>query len=255
MNKICFILLFTVSYGINCQNNLIDEIKERGHITVAVLNDDYFPYYYVGSNEQITGSDIDLANLLGEELGVEVRYNRSADTYLKLIELIDNRVADIIISRFPRELLYSEKVLITDPYLKIDKGLLLNRIKLYQNMGKNQNTKSFIKDFNGKIGVVKKSSDHERVKSNFIKADIVKYRNIDRCINDLLKGDILAIYDDTVNIDTVLEKNPKYLLNLQKVILTDINDYLVMAVNKNEILFKQWLDILINDLTLNLEDK
>lgn len=253
MNKICIILFFSVSLSINCQNNLINEIKEKGYITVALLKNDNPPYYYINSDGELSGSDIQLITSLSHDLGVEVRYNREADTYVKLLELIENKTSDITISRLARESGYSQKILFSNPYLKVTKGLLINRIELYRSMEKAQSVKSYIKKFKGSIGILGNSSDIENIKSLFPMADIVKYKKMDRGIKELLKGEVLALFDDSTNFDRVINSYPEYLLKLQKITFSDLYDNLVIAVHKDEILLKQWIDIVIDELTRNSE--
>ncbi len=84
-----------VTLSISAQANLLSEIEERGVIRVAVPQD-FPPFGSVGTDMQPRGYDIDMANYIGEQLGVSVEL--ITVTSANRIPYLQTGRADLVIS-------------------------------------------------------------------------------------------------------------------------------------------------------------
>lgn len=84
-----------VTLSIGAQANLLSEIEERGVIRVAVPQD-FPPFGSVGTDMQPRGYDIDMANYIGEQLGVSVEL--ITVTSANRIPYLQTGRADLVIS-------------------------------------------------------------------------------------------------------------------------------------------------------------
>ncbi|KDE40178.1 ABC-type amino acid transport/signal transduction system, periplasmic component/domain [Nitrincola lacisaponensis] len=84
-----------VTLSLSAQANLLSEIEDRGVIRVAVPQD-FPPFGSVGTDLQPRGYDIDMANYIGEQLGVSVEL--ITVTSANRIPYLQTGRADLVIS-------------------------------------------------------------------------------------------------------------------------------------------------------------
>lgn len=75
---ISIMLVLTMSAcGKKSSGNLLEEIKERGYITVATEGD-WSPYtYHDEKTDELVGFDVELGKMIADKLGVEVQYQET----------------------------------------------------------------------------------------------------------------------------------------------------------------------------------
>ncbi|MTW03745.1 transporter substrate-binding domain-containing protein [Duganella ginsengisoli] len=206
----------------------IARIVNQGELVVAMLSTDTPPFFYAeGGN--LAGTDVDLARLVGSELGVPVRFDRSAKTYDGVVEAVAEGRADLGISRLARTLKRGQMVHFSNTYMKLSHALLINRVNFAAIAGE-QPLPQVIRNFNGTLGVIAGSSWEEFGRRNFPKAKLVAYPTWADVVNAVKKGDVVAAYRDELEVLQILKKDPGLALTLRTVTFSDMESTLSLMV-------------------------
>ncbi|HEY3599919.1 MAG TPA: ABC transporter substrate-binding protein [Paraburkholderia sp.] len=203
-------------------------IVGRGVLVVAVLSVDQ-PPFFEERNGQLTGLDIDLAHELAQKLGVQLRFNRDANTFDGVVDLLAKGQADIAISKLSRTLPRAEVISFSTPYLRLKRALLLNRVRFAQ-LAHGQPVPDVIRAYDSTIGVVANSSYADYVTANFPNAQVRSYPTWNAVLNALNAGEVTAAYRDEFEVKRVLQIDPTASLRLRVVTLDDLEDTLAIAV-------------------------
>jgi len=210
----------------------IARIVTRGELVVAMLGVDTPPFFYEKKGE-LVGLEVDLARAIGKELGVKVRFNREAKTFNAVVDIIARGEADMAISKLSRTLARTQIISFSQPYLTLNHALILNRVKFAQ-FAKDKPLPQVIRNFNGTIGVIAKSSFSDYAQRNFPKAKVQEYPGWGDVLKALDKGEIIGAYRDEFEVKRILKADPTASLVLRTVTLKDLEDTLGIAVGIND---------------------
>jgi polar amino acid transport system substrate-binding protein len=210
----------------------IARIVMRGEIVVAMLGVDTPPFFYEKKGE-LVGLEVDLAKAIAKELGVNIRFNRTAQTFNGVVDRIARGEADIAVSKLSRTLARSQIISFSQPYLSLNHALILNRVKFAQ-FARDRALPDVIRGFTGSIGVIAKSSFSDYAKRNFPKAKVVEYPGWPEVLKALDRGDIIGAYRDEFEIKRILKSDPTASLVLRTVTFKDLEDTLGIAVGIND---------------------
>ena len=207
----------------------IQRILDRGKLVVALLGTDNAPFFMdeASSNDPI-GFDVKIARGLADALGVDLEFNRSAETFNEVVDKVYQLEADIAISKLSRTLSRAQRVRFSHPYVTMRQGLLVNRIQLAEQSEGDQ--VGAIRNFKGDVGVIQGSSYGSFIKQKFPDATIRKYPTWNDIVEAVVNGKIQAAYRDELEVKKVILKNPDAALRLQTIALTDTRDQIAMAL-------------------------
>ncbi|VXD16031.1 putative transporter [Planktothrix serta PCC 8927] len=206
----------------------LQTIVDRGELIVAVLGIDVAPFFAKNQQGDLIGLDIKIAQDLATALGVSLKFNRTAKTFNDVVDIVDLREADLAISKLSQTLARAKKVLFSSPYLTLRHGLLINRLQLAK-ASKGKDTVDFLKNFEGKIGVIKGSSYVGFTQEKFPQAQIVEFTTWEDVISAAMRGDVLAAYRDELEVKKIIFNQPNVALNFKTVALTDTQDPISIA--------------------------
>lgn len=255
--RIVFLVILAIIFSVPCALSQdchpgIKRIKERGKLIIAMLNEDQPPFFMVNKKGELYGLDVKLGTDIANKLGVEVEFVRKAKSFDEVIDMIVRKEADVAISNLSKTLKRSEKVLFTNPYIILRKGLLVNRLKMAQARG-DEDPIEFIVNMKGDIGVIAASSYVYFARSMFPEATIKEFKTKKDIISALEKGDILAAFRDEVEIKKIIRANPGISLDVQTVIFKDTKDPIAMAVSRDNTHFLYWLNEYLEMRDFNLD--
>jgi polar amino acid transport system substrate-binding protein len=205
----------------------IARIVSRGELVVAMLGVDTPPFFYE-KNGELVGLEVDLAKAIGKELGVNVRFNRTAKTFNAVVDTIARGEADIAVSKLSRTLARAQVISFSQPYLSLNHALILNRVKFAQ-FARDRALPEVIRGFTGTVGVIGKSSFADYAKRNFPNAKIQEYPGWGDVLKALERGEIIGAYRDEFEVKRILKIDPTASLVLRTV--TDLEDTLGIAVS------------------------
>ncbi|MBW4485703.1 MAG: ABC transporter substrate-binding protein [Tildeniella torsiva UHER 1998/13D] len=206
----------------------MQRILDRGKLTVAVLGQDNAPFF-MQTDEQLGGLDIQLARALADQLGVSLEITRSAQTFDQVVDTVYGQKADLAISKISRTLKRAQRVRFSRPYLRMRQGLLVNRLQMAEQT-QGRSMVETIRDLRGQVGVIKGSSYVGFLKQKFPQATIVEYPTWEDIVEAVVRGDILAAYRDELEVKKVVRTRPDAALQLQTIALTDTQDSLAVVL-------------------------
>ena len=105
----------------------LDDIKASGKITMGVFSDKH-PFGYVNENGDYAGYDIELANRLAADLGVEVEFVSTEAA--NRVEYLETGKVDIILANFTVTPERAEAVDFADPYMNVALGVVSHNDKV-----------------------------------------------------------------------------------------------------------------------------
>ncbi|WRH65278.1 MAG: transporter substrate-binding domain-containing protein [Planktothrix sp. GU0601_MAG3] len=207
----------------------LQTIVDRNQLIVAIIGVDIPPFFVENQQGNLTGSDIKIAQDLATALGVSLKIDRTAKTFNDVVDIINSRKADLGVSKLSQTLTRAKMVSFSRPYLTLRHGLLINRLQLAK-ASKGKDTVDFLKNFEGKIGVIKGSSYVGFTKDKFPQAKIVEFTTWEDVIKAAINGDVLAAYRDELEVKKILLNQPNIALNFKTVALSDSYDPIAIAL-------------------------
>ncbi len=221
----------------------IQRILDRGKLIVAMHNEDAPPFFMHDKDGRFYGFDVELAHGIAKQLGVEVEFNREADTYNGVVDIVARHKADVAISYLSKTLERSKSVRFTNPYVTMNLAVLINRLRAAREK-KGQDMPEILKNLDGRIGVLANSSHVGYVKEIFPNAIMKKYKAFDPdVINAVLDGSLFAGFFDELDMKRAIRKRPELSLRLQLVIMKDREDYIAIAVPWEDTHLLSWLNL------------
>lgn len=211
----------------------IARIVTRGELVVAMRSVDTPPFFYMKKGE-LVGLEVDLAKALAKELKVQVRFERTAKNFNEVIDVVALGEADLGISKLSRTLARAQVISFTEPYLKLNHALILNRVK-FAELARNHDFPSVIRGFSGTLGVIQQSSFEYYAKKNFPQAKIRGFESWEDVIFALKKGEITGAYRDELEIKRIIKSDPTIALTLRTVTFKDLEDSLGIAVGIQDV--------------------
>lgn len=230
----------------------IARIVERGELIIAMHSVDNPPFFYQ-SKDTLAGLEVEMAKSLADKLGVKARFDRQAQSFDSVVELVARKKADVGISKLSRTLSRARMVRFSNPYLRLRHALILNRLELAK-IAKDAPIQNIVRDFDGRIGVIANSSYVDFAIRNFPNAEIQKYSNWQSVVQAVHQGDVVGAYRDEFEIKRLLKKDSKASLTLRTVTLTDLDDALCIAINPEDSALAEFVNIFLdqypNQLTI-----
>lgn len=227
----------------------IARIIARGELIVAVMSRDTVPFVYE-MNGKLMGVDIELAQQVSAELKVPIRFDRSAKTYDEVVELVAMGRADIGVSKLARTLKRAKYVLFSDPYMRLEHSLLINRLA-FATVVRDQSVTQAVRNFNGKISVLEGSAFEEFARRNFVKATIVPYPTWAKAVEAVKQGEAVAAYRDAIEVRTIMQSDPSLALTLRTVSFSDLESFLCVMVGPRDFVLQSF----INEIIANRVEK
>lgn len=206
----------------------IARIVNRGELIVAMLNTDN-PPFFSEKDGVMSGTDVDLARLIASELGVPVRFDRSAKTFDSVAEIVAMGQADLGISRLAKTLKRGQFVHFSDTYMHLSHALLINRVRFAELAG-GRPVQQVIRNFTGTISIIGNSSWEEFGRRNFPKAKLIAYPTWAEAVAAVIKGQVVAAYRDELEVMSIVRHDPSLALTLRTVTFSDLESPLSMMV-------------------------
>lgn len=231
----------------------IQRIIDRGELIVAMYANDIPPFYMHDKNGRLYGLDVDLAEGIGRELGVSVRFKRDYQSFPEIVDGVAHHEADLAITLLSRTLKRALKVRFTEPYIVLRQGLLINRVRLAQRKS-DLTLREILNHPSSEIAVKAGTSYVNFASQRFPLAQIKAYPEWDPHIIDaVVSGEVLAAFHDEIEIKKVVIGKPDTALKLQTVVLKVTQDPIAMAVPWESIHLLSWLNLYLEEQKLDLD--
>jgi ABC-type amino acid transport substrate-binding protein len=231
----------------------IARIVNRGELVVAMYRVDQPPFFYVKGGE-LMGIEVDLAKAIAKELKVTVRFDRSPATFNEVVDVVARQDADLGISKLSRTLARAQVIRFTEPYLRLNHALMLNRLK-FAEFARDKPVTEVVRDFKGTVGVIGGSSFADYVTRNFPLSEVRAFKDWDTLLAALRAGKVMAAYRDEFEVKRILKIDPTASLTLRTVTFKDLEDTLGIAVGVQDTTLlafvNQFLDQSVEKLTVD----
>ncbi|MFO8032979.1 MAG: ABC transporter substrate-binding protein [Desulfohalobiaceae bacterium] len=225
----------------------IQRIKDRGKLVVAMFGQDIPPFFMHDQQGRFYGLDVEMARDIADKLGVEVEFNRQAQSFDQIIEILARHEADVGISWISQTLERAEKVRYTQPYFMQRQGLLINRLKLAQ-LPKKDNPLQALNHTRAKVGVRDGTSYVDFAQDIFPRAEIRAYSDWSPdIVQAVFEGELTAGYSDEIEIKKYIMQNPETSIKARTAIIQDLTDPIAMAVPWDSHGLLDWLNIYIQN--------
>ena len=220
----------------------MERIISRGKIIVAMHSEDTPPFFMHDKRGDFNGFDVEMARDIAGKLEVELEFNRDANSFDEVVELVNSKKADVAISMLSNTLRRARSVKFTESYITLKRMLLINRLML---AGRGKDDSDPLEAFNNPetgIGVITGTSYVAFVSEDFPKARIIQYNDWDSLINSVLNGKIMALFYDDLEIKNWIRSNPENALYLQTSVMENKKDHLSLAVHWKDTHLLSWLN-------------
>jgi ABC-type amino acid transport substrate-binding protein len=206
-------------------------IAERGKLVVAMTSFDNAPFYSV-KDGHLVGIDVELSEDIAAALGVEVEFDRTAETFNDVVAKVKNGEADLAISKISRTNSRALVVAFSNPYVRLKNALMFNRLNLAQK-SQGKDLGEYVREFDGNLGVIEKSSFANFAKTRFPKANIVDFKNWGEVVDATISGAVDAAYRDEFEVRRIAEDRPETSISLRTVTIGDARDAIAVAAPWN----------------------
>jgi ABC-type amino acid transport substrate-binding protein len=197
----------------------------------------------------MAGFDVRLIRNFAEHMGVSVSFNRTARFFDEVVDIVARGEADLAISQLSRTFARSMRVRFTRPYLVLRQGLLVNRLELARQAA-GAPPELAIRNLRGKIGVLAGSSYEGFARERFPLAEVAGFPSWDEAVAAAANGEVVAAYQDEVEIKKIIRSSPDSLIHFHAVILSDTRDPIAIPVNHQSPNLLALLQTYLDDLAL-----
>ncbi|MBV8474155.1 MAG: transporter substrate-binding domain-containing protein [Hyphomicrobiales bacterium] len=214
----------------------IRAIKQRGKLVVGLTSFDSPPFYYQRKKSggdggaALDGFDIQLAREIARSLEVELVFNRQAEDFNKVVELVMTGQVDLATSKLSLTVKRAIGVLFSRPTIELRHALLANRISLARSADGRPPQEVINRHFVGSIGVIADSSFVDIARQLFSSADIRQLKNWEAVVDAVNMGDVDIAYRDELEIKRIMHLRPELHLNVRSVLISDERDLISVAM-------------------------
>ncbi len=206
----------------------LKSIVDSGVLRVALTRFD-LPAFHRRREGSLTGPEIDLGTQIAGALGIRVEFIDDAPSFDAVVNAVAGGQADIGISKLSQTYYRLARVRFSEPYITLRHALLFERAAL-ASRSNGRAPEETLRQFSGRIGVIRGSAYVDFGRRNFRDAQIVEMANWDAAIEGLVSRRLDAIYRDEFEIRRVLKNRPALNVHFGAAIVTDQKAFLSVAI-------------------------
>jgi polar amino acid transport system substrate-binding protein len=207
----------------------LQSIIDAKRLRVAVTRFDLPSFHTHRQDGTLVGAEIDIAQQIGQALGVRVEFIEEADSFDAVVDLVAAERADIGISKLSQTYRRLHRVRFSEPYLTLRHALLFNRATIAREAN-GRPPAAVLQRYRGRIGVIAGSAYVDFAMTNFPEASVVKVPTWDDVVTSLLAGQVDAIYRDEFEIRRIVKISPALNVQFGTAAITDQNALLSIAI-------------------------
>ena len=246
ITKLIFITCIFIVFPpeIKAQKSLLDTILARGEIRIGTTGD-YKPFTYLNPKTgTYEGMDIDAAHMLGEALGVKVRFVPT--TWSNLSEDTKNNRYDLAMGGITRTLQRQKNLGLTNPYVTVGKAPLIRKA----DKTRFRNLDDIDQPGVG-IGVNPGGTNQQFVRSNIRNATIKLIENNLKIQPAVAAGEVDVMFTD--NIEAVIYARQNSALHAVNPGNPLTREDLGYMTKRDDQPFMNWLNLWIDQMKLKGE--
>lgn len=219
------------------QGSTLKQIIDRNKLIVG-MEVKFFPFEYADEKGQPAGFDVEIAQLAGKELGVEVEIKDME--FSGLIPALQGGKIDMIISGMTRTLTRSKAVSFTQPYFETGLCVLLSK----QRADKVREVKEL--NASDRILAVKLGTTGDLITAKlFPNAQVNRYKDETACVREVVTGRADAFLYDQLSISKHHRENPE---TTRAILKPFTYEPFSIAIRKGDGDFLGWLDLYLETI-------
>lgn len=222
----------------------IGGIIGRGKLTVAMYRHDMPPFFMRGADGAMKGIDVRLAQEIAANLGIGIEFNRTADTFNAVVDIVARGEADIGISLLSATPQRAMKVLFSEPYQTVLPALLVNRLSEVR-VKKGNTLEKILQRPENPIGVIGGSAYERFARDYFPRARIIPYPDWISLKRALVGGEVFSVLQSEATLNIMIAEEPELYATMRKVVWKGRADYIVCALPLASVHFLRWVNTLI----------
>jgi polar amino acid transport system substrate-binding protein len=228
----------------------------KGKLKVVIGRD--LPPFAMKKGAKRSGFDVELAQLLGKTLGLEIEFiELPTDMILAAVSGLRPK-GDIAIANITRTALRAVEVNFTQPYLTVSQAAVVDKRLISQERDRAEiQTNTFdsysdLAKLRGiKIGVKAKTAPEAYAQSFFPNSRVVSFETLEKAFEALKAGKIQAVTHDDPAIRLWDRQNTKLRFRFATLLKASTEDAICMAIRKGDLEFLLWLNTFIQELQGN----
>ena len=207
----------------------LQSIIDAKRLRVAITRFDLPSFHTHRPDGTLVGAEIEIAQQIGQALGVRVEFIEDADSFDAVVDLVAAERADIGISKLSQTYRRLHRVRFSEPYVTLRHALLFNRAAIAREAN-GRPPAAVLQRYRGPIGVIAGSAYVDFAMTNFPEASVVKAPKWDDVVTSLLAGRVDAIYRDEFEIRRIVKISPALNVQFGTAAITDQNALLSIAI-------------------------
>ncbi|MFO7820013.1 MAG: basic amino acid ABC transporter substrate-binding protein [Halanaerobacter sp.] len=195
------IFVLALAFAVGCgggTETTLDEVQEEGKLTIG-MSADYKPFEYTDDDGEIVGFDVDVANEIADQLGVEVEFVDTA--FSGLIPGLKSEKYDLIMSAMTITEKRAESVDFTEQYFNAGQVVAV--------MEDNEEIEDVEDLTEKKVGVQLGTTGDLEVSEMENIEEVKRYEKIPQAYIDLKNGRIDAVVNDLPVTAAYIMKHPE----------------------------------------------
>ncbi|MEC9281082.1 MAG: ABC transporter substrate-binding protein [Bdellovibrionota bacterium] len=228
--------------------NPFSEIRERGVLRVVTYENQAPPFliHKEGNKSVSRGIDFEIAKKMASSLGVRLEIRSNAATYNEVVDIVEAGKADLGISKLSITSKRAEKVLFSNPYVKLPLGVVFNRLS-FVNSGNRLDVESF-NHKSLKVGVFQGSSFAQYIDTRFPKAKKIFFQDREEIYKAIASKKVDFTMVDNQIIKTWQTLMPSLNIKTATYMVPDAFDMIGVAVASENYRLKAWIDIFFMEM-------
>ena len=217
MVRVLWLLLISVNAAIAAPESSFPDIQrilDNGKLRVAILARDAPPMIMTDRNGTLTGSEVDLALDIGEKLGVDVEFIRTAETYNGVVGVVARAEADLGISFLSSGVRRAKWVLFSQPYVTQNRRVFYHRASFTRlrrdhritSIGQLAETEAAA---TLEFGVLDDSINERMLERSLPQFAVKRYDSLPEMVTDVKEGRIFGGLHGELQIEYYMRRNPE----------------------------------------------
>ncbi len=231
----------------------IQRILDKKTLVVAILAQDAPPMFMTDKDGNPIGHEVDLANDIGDKLGVAVEFVRTAKTYDDVVEVVARGEADVAVSFLTRSPERAKSVYFTKTYVKQSARIVYSRLGWAQLRERHPGLKDIAKiDDVGaaaeiRLGVLKGSVYARTLELEFPQFKVEEYESFPEIMAAIKERKIFGGYHGEIQIKFFMRQHPEFAIHVGTEPPVHDPSNIAIAVRPDAPNLVRWLDIYLEN--------
>ncbi|PZC51659.1 MULTISPECIES: cation:dicarboxylate symporter family transporter [unclassified Mesotoga] len=248
MKRIAAVLLFVLLCAIICAREFrsVEEIKTSGVLRILQTEDYWYPFYYLDSEGNLSGIDIDLGRHIASQLGVEAEFIRTASGHETLAENLRSGEGDIILSYYSYSPRRAAQIFLSRAYLTERLSVLVDT-QLFEEIKKNDpemSVEAAFKTLNNPMVSILTVGDtvyESLAEQYFPNARVTAVDSTEEAPRKLIQRKGEAFFLNNLWTESFLVRNTSLILHYSLYLLPN-EDQIVIGVSQNNPELLEWIN-------------